>query len=406
MESSKSKFLVRDPIQEVERSCDIHRYRGELPCPWPDCPNGWEEEELVQLAFLETRPFRYKRRHWKALDGDLRFSWDCPNLPAYDKINRMVNEENRRIIGERPAPPNTIYHYTSVEGLHGIITSRSLWMTDFSYMNDSKEIQHGIKVARNVLAEFRAEDLDPRKKKVMESWFDVLNKPIPYRICIACFCDDDGDSLSQWRAYGGKHVGVSIGFKFDHSYFKQGISTRLNRVVYKEDQQRKMLANFFHICALISDWDEEKYISNMKSRKINGGKEDEPENLLTNLYGHLIFFKNEAFLDEREVRWVYSEDPESYETLGIKLAPKQFRIIGNQLIPYVTSRDIEEIYEQLSDVRSEKEHRNLPITEIVVGPQENPELVRIGIREFMDAHGYKSVTIRNSNVPFRPPKMP
>jgi hypothetical protein len=36
-------------------------------------------------------------------------------------------------------PPETLYHYTTQDGLLGIIQSRSLWATNVSYMNDSTE---------------------------------------------------------------------------------------------------------------------------------------------------------------------------------------------------------------------------------------------------------------------------
>lgn len=104
------------------------------------------------------------------------------------------------------------------------------------------------------------------------------------------------------------------------------------------------------------------------------------------------------------MRWVYSEDPETYDTLGIDLGPKRFRISGSQLIPYVTSTDIKNIIERLSNVESNEKGRKLPITEVVVGPQENAELVSRGVREFLDAQGYKSAKLRKSKVPFRPPR--
>ena len=38
--------------------------------------------------------------------------------------------------------PHVLYHYTSADGLIGILSSKSIWLTDLRYMNDLSELQY------------------------------------------------------------------------------------------------------------------------------------------------------------------------------------------------------------------------------------------------------------------------
>src|SRR5262245_52254687 len=40
-------------------------------------------------------------------------------------------------------PGQGVYHYTDLGGLHGIVTSQDLWLTDSRYCNDVEELTHG-----------------------------------------------------------------------------------------------------------------------------------------------------------------------------------------------------------------------------------------------------------------------
>ena len=40
-----------------------------------------------------------------------------------------------------------VYHYTTPEGLWGIIDSGELWMSDYSYLNDAVELNYGLQLA-------------------------------------------------------------------------------------------------------------------------------------------------------------------------------------------------------------------------------------------------------------------
>jgi hypothetical protein len=49
-------------------------------------------------------------------------------------------------LNEVPVAP-VLYHYTDQSGLHGIIESGSLRLTDLFYLNDPSELRHGVDYA-------------------------------------------------------------------------------------------------------------------------------------------------------------------------------------------------------------------------------------------------------------------
>src|SRR5229473_5273124 len=58
--------------------------------------------------------------------------------------------------------PEFLYHYTSQDGLLGIIESRSLWATNISYMNDATEFGLSVRLIRDRLLR----ELQNRKTKM------------------------------------------------------------------------------------------------------------------------------------------------------------------------------------------------------------------------------------------------
>jgi hypothetical protein len=50
-------------------------------------------------------------------------------------------------------PPDHLYHYTSIEGLMGILTNRSLWATEIYFLNDTQELRYSDGVLKKVCDE-------------------------------------------------------------------------------------------------------------------------------------------------------------------------------------------------------------------------------------------------------------
>lgn len=111
-------------------------------------------------------------------------------------------------------PKDFLYHYTTTEGLIGIITSGQIWLTNAGFLNDSQEITYGAKRAglrlRNRAEKLRATPNDCETNRhiaehleAIATSIESINAPgnerfeFPY---IASF-SEERDDLSQWRGY-------------------------------------------------------------------------------------------------------------------------------------------------------------------------------------------------------------
>jgi hypothetical protein len=122
----------------------------------------------------------------------------------------MEEQEQQRTEGQ--AEPELLYHYTTLDGLLGILDKRELWATGISYLNDTFEY----KAAPSAAVDIAMADSQYGENA---SGFDNLNSLFRYSaahaqsVFVASFsAEPSGDDLSQWRAYSGEHSGVCLGF--------------------------------------------------------------------------------------------------------------------------------------------------------------------------------------------------
>jgi hypothetical protein len=138
------------------------------------------------------------------------------SLPT--ELERAIAEYNTWIDGELKKEEankigNTLYHYTTVAGLKGIIESESIWFTDFRHMNDPSEIEHGIELCRDVIR-LSKPGKDGRVGMFLDMLADFMRldnftRALEYFIGSFSLAADD---LGQWRAYADNGRGVAIGF--------------------------------------------------------------------------------------------------------------------------------------------------------------------------------------------------
>jgi hypothetical protein len=102
-----------------------------------------------------------------------------------------------------PASPSykkLLFHYTTIAGLMGIIESKSLWASQIQYLNDSLEFNPAIDIARKNIENpswiGKSEDYEFLLPKMAND----LGFAEDLKICVCSF-SEEGDLLSQWRAY-------------------------------------------------------------------------------------------------------------------------------------------------------------------------------------------------------------
>lgn len=131
------------------------------------------------------------------------------NKKKTPRKTNLIQEFRKQFIEE--ILPDVLYHYTSIEGFKGIIDSKEIWATAANHLlNDPTEITHAKEIALEILRKRKSDfngkgELYNNCKSAIES----SDRSKKFR-CICSF-SEEGDLLSQWRAYCPKG-GVSVGF--------------------------------------------------------------------------------------------------------------------------------------------------------------------------------------------------
>lgn len=99
-------------------------------------------------------------------------------------------------------PPEVICHYTDQRGPLGILESDELWLTHIQYLNDSREFSHALDLVRAAIVKRATVGVGSEGATLTEVSKAVEGDIQNFNVCVASL-SEDGDDLSQWRAYGG-----------------------------------------------------------------------------------------------------------------------------------------------------------------------------------------------------------
>jgi hypothetical protein len=294
----------------------------------------------------------------------------------------------------------TVYHYTGADGISGIVDKHEIWMSNTTFMNDTTELK-ALENATGIL-----KDNDFTNDAVKEHWHKMhkivdrtrtneMTEPDYY---MASF-SRKRDSLEQWRAYGNFCIGFEAG--------KLAIIRRkifLYECLYTEDELRKWILAKERIPEWTSLPDEQR------------------DNAAYNLV-HVapMKYKNKHFSTEEEIRlvaishhnWVYANSPGTYEDdLPIHFRPH--RLYGFPL-PYLkffierksnnrpqgTQETETQMKERKLNEEAAKQRELLPIAEVIVGPMAHQREAKTACEILLSERGYKQVTVRVSDIPYR-----
>ncbi|MET0400520.1 MAG: DUF2971 domain-containing protein [Longimicrobiaceae bacterium] len=254
--------------------------------------------------------------------------------------------------------PGVLYHYTSAEGLIGVVSSKSLWLTDLRFMNDFSELKYSrdlivkqlqLRVNNSELSDVQREFLS-----LASSRLDPFGDGVA--AFSASFCEE-GNLLSQWRTYGG----YAIGFDFLHTIRLLDRPCVLRKVIYDEVQQVRLIDQVvgqFLVC--------------VGRETIGRTVVDLPKDLLptfcqvfSSCVGELFFsFKHPDFYEEREWRLVHFASLDPLHHRGAESSSPKFRSSDGNVIPYF-SVSFEKAVEASRD---DTYGVPFPIPELIIGP--------------------------------------
>jgi hypothetical protein len=322
----------------------------------------------------------------------------------------------------KPSQSRCLFHYTSGEGLLGILRSQALFASHYSFLNDKSEgsvlrelllpylEKETRKFVPDLVAEgiIKAELLDAHGPgyyraevgKMLDSISSATDNVAPFFVTSFCTHEEGTDHhadglLSQWRGYA--RGGFAIEFdelridtltkKENDEFLFQGIMT--NSVHYRDFHNFVNLKQFDGFAAALYKAVLEQVLPNSheKLAEILGNKS-------TDDFAHPYltaapFLKNGAFEEEKEYRIVALCNRADVKVQGDQRKHKEchFRTRPDgRVTPFV------KLFDTLADP--------LPIKSIVVGPHPHQESQVEAVCLMLSEYGVNA-KVRASRIPFR-----
>lgn len=267
-------------------------------------------------------------------------------------------------------PDASLYHYTDLAGLVGILTTGDLWLTHSRFSNDEQELTHGYALARRVIEDSRTSLVGPDWPSFLDMVSEHLRDVPTQGVFITCFCKGE-NLLSQWRGYGANGAGVSIQLRPRQFNLVTGPDSpehglmRLWRVFYAADTQRQLLST-----ALSFAFQSAADNATRASRAADAIEFFVPT------------FKNADFQSEDECRLIFTPPPRC-------TVKPHFRVARGMVMPYYSLRELS------------LGRQRLPITGITVGPSPNRAVNVESIRMLLETFDYADVPVVASPTPYR-----
>lgn len=339
-----------------------------------------------------------------------------------------------------------LYHYTTQEGLLGILENNSLWATHYKFLSDYSEMS----LFKNKLIEFVEHDALKSLKKVYseaskkiisadkeiaalnedekhdlaedaaefyykEKTHVLINELYNHieqfcEIYITSFCEShfskDQDQhnnglLKQWLVYG-KEGGYAI--EFNKNSLKKLIIEEKKRFNYKifcndvhysgdEEYYKEYFAN---------DLDNIKcFVKERMQQKTIGTTLTQP--ILDALIRCTMFYKDERFIEEKEFKIIALPEIKLFSFLRFDFLknrsqynkPRKFRERNGELIPYIELFDCHK-----KNDKTKKINPPLPIQKIIVGPHKDKEARAIWLKIQLASMGRSDIKVAVSQIPF------
>lgn len=260
-------------------------------------------------------------------------------------------------------PPPKLYHYTSPEGLLGIIKSKEARATNIWYVSDAMEIDAAVQRARDaiqsLLAARKWADDERQLLEEMNTEAGSATKQV-----YAFSMSEQPDLLSQWRAYcppsGGYAIGLpSVQLKLMAA--KQGFY--LCRCVYQDSDVYQIVSELV-----------ETFVEHYRRRRGVGEDPAKSRQTTTGQFvQHLGLFgaaiKHGTFREECEWRL--------FARFGVDHPQVDFRTGARGIIPFFRFHLADDDYPNLAQSGTEG------VLTVVVGPTSNFGAAQIAVQTML-----------------------
>ena len=288
-----------------------------------------------------------------------------------------------------------ISHYTNIYSLISIISTGHFWASNSMFLNDKSEIIHLRNIIKSTIKRnFPKEDITEFSTWILNI-FDKLINQVSKNTFIISFSTEH-DFLPLWSNYSFNY-GCSMNLLYNdiisnidtnnlsissnniQSQKKYNIVTYQDLVVYDNLTKSKIVNEylkilFYHL----------KKIPLRSIKEIKSNKWIIP--IMKRIFARLFIIasltKKNYFESEKEFRFICNVDISSQSSI------LNFRESNGLIIPYVKVNSL---------FRNDK----LPIISITIGPRNNVDKAKAGLRSFLDSKGYSNVKILKSKIPLR-----
>jgi len=313
-----------------------------------------------------------------------------------------MEERERQQTIIRQKPGGMFYHYTTQEGLLGILKNKSkcIWASHIRYLNDLSEGRVFLDTFSEIIKDYKdrvglAPQGDAQKlNRAIRGFKQIIASQ---DVFVTSF-SRHGDLLSQWRAYSGKSGGYSIGFTGEYiDAINKGFLSTHAEQFYKDPAP--FLSCQYGGAYLKKVFPEQRAndsadpprqatsLFSMQGERLKNDKKsqtsflDKEEFFFTFVKGSAIT-KHEGFRDEEEWRMTFMQKPDSI------FNDLKFRPGSSMPIPYL-------------EAPLNLDGRRIGIQKILVGPCPHPKEAIRAVEILLKSEGIASVQVLASKIPYR-----
>ena len=132
------------------------------------------------------------------------------NTDLLDRLKTRLEDEFTSV--DTASPPD-LFHYTTNQGLMGILEKKKIWATHYRYVNDFSEFDYGRGIALRIIRDIKTGSDHVIVKLMLDKILEFIEaESAVNHYYVACFCGED-DLLSQWRGYANAGIGYSLHLK-------------------------------------------------------------------------------------------------------------------------------------------------------------------------------------------------
>lgn len=279
---------------------------------------------------------------------------------------------------DKPPEVSAFGHYTTVQGVMGMISEELLWATNIRFLNDQHEFQHSLGVLRKILAKPQLapqahKQLFAEYQKMVGSRLDEIERFRSESVFTLSFSAKP-DLLSQWRGYCPENNGYCVIYDVDmllESVKAVFPEAYLFKCVYEDEAKKGPLREILN-----RNWSDFLQAESAKSRR------EITERIATEIRLLAAHFKDTSFSEEQERRIVVV-----YEYFGANQL--KFRAGRSSIIPYL----------ELPAPRA-------AVKKIIVGPNRNQSLATRALEAFLETRYEQPIFVGGpevvkSEIPYR-----